>query len=361
MRIIVWILSLYPYQWRERYQDEMLALLEQHTITWKTSFDLLLGALDARLDPAYRGEEGFLLQRWHDRQFLSYIYISALAVFFTAINCWTLTIALLDTTYVNVPLDLVTVSGPSLSIYLLFIPLLINTILSLKNSVKKRSKSVMLYTLICLGCSIMFMYPIMNFEASLPQNFPFMLIISILTGISGFMALFTIGVRGAKQLKARQRRPVFFAFVIGFMIPIVSDLYQYMLMTNNIALLHLLLWTPYEAVPYLSIAALVMILADISWPKQGWRVMQGIGIMIALYTVIASAVVVIVDYNFLIVHSMLIMTFPDGLIFSSDILIVNTLVLISMLILILFALIRTFIIALQPKRRAMVMEQMTKY
>src|ERR1700730_364971 len=61
MTTVTWILNFYPRRWRERYQEEMLAVLEQHTISLVTLFDLLLGALDARLDPAYRTQEGFML------------------------------------------------------------------------------------------------------------------------------------------------------------------------------------------------------------------------------------------------------------------------------------------------------------
>jgi hypothetical protein len=49
-----WILALYPLAWRQRYQEEMLALLEQHQITWRTVVDLLLGAVVARLDPYFK-------------------------------------------------------------------------------------------------------------------------------------------------------------------------------------------------------------------------------------------------------------------------------------------------------------------
>lgn len=45
-----WLLRLYPRIWRERYENEMLALLEDHKITPATFFDLLLGALDANLN-----------------------------------------------------------------------------------------------------------------------------------------------------------------------------------------------------------------------------------------------------------------------------------------------------------------------
>jgi DNA-binding PadR family transcriptional regulator len=54
MRLVIWMLRLYPPAWRERYEAEMVALLEQHEITFFTVVDLLVGALDARLDPHYR-------------------------------------------------------------------------------------------------------------------------------------------------------------------------------------------------------------------------------------------------------------------------------------------------------------------
>ena len=42
-------LLLYPPAWRERYADEVLAVLEQHRVTLWTVFDVLLGAVDAHL------------------------------------------------------------------------------------------------------------------------------------------------------------------------------------------------------------------------------------------------------------------------------------------------------------------------
>ncbi|MBB6729956.1 hypothetical protein [Cohnella zeiphila] len=51
-----WLLRLYPRIWRERYEEEMLAMLEDHKITPATVFDLLIGAVDAHLN--YRRVEG---------------------------------------------------------------------------------------------------------------------------------------------------------------------------------------------------------------------------------------------------------------------------------------------------------------
>lgn len=61
-----WILRLYPAAWRERYQEEMQALLEMHTITVATAMDLLFGALNAWLDPVYPTKEGFVSQKFLD-------------------------------------------------------------------------------------------------------------------------------------------------------------------------------------------------------------------------------------------------------------------------------------------------------
>jgi DNA-binding PadR family transcriptional regulator len=79
MRPINWLLRLYPQSWRKRYEGEMLALLEQHTVTLTTFFDLLLGALDARLDPAYKTERGFFL--FKNKFMIAMTFLCAFAIF----------------------------------------------------------------------------------------------------------------------------------------------------------------------------------------------------------------------------------------------------------------------------------------
>lgn len=49
------LLRLYPRVWRERYGDELVALLEEHPATLGDLFDLFRGALDARLHPQVPG------------------------------------------------------------------------------------------------------------------------------------------------------------------------------------------------------------------------------------------------------------------------------------------------------------------
>lgn len=46
-----WLLRLYPLEWRARYGDEFAALLEEYPLSLLSLWDVLLGALDARLAP----------------------------------------------------------------------------------------------------------------------------------------------------------------------------------------------------------------------------------------------------------------------------------------------------------------------
>jgi hypothetical protein len=58
MPLATWLVTLYPRAWRRRYEEEMLALLEQHRVTLLTVLDLLFGMISARLNPAYRDDPG---------------------------------------------------------------------------------------------------------------------------------------------------------------------------------------------------------------------------------------------------------------------------------------------------------------
>ncbi len=49
------LLRLYPQAWRERYGDELLALLQDRPASLTDYLDLIRGALDARLHPQVRG------------------------------------------------------------------------------------------------------------------------------------------------------------------------------------------------------------------------------------------------------------------------------------------------------------------
>jgi len=54
------LLRLYPQRWRDRYETEVRAVLEDHPVRLITLADLIAGAIDARFDPAYKPEEGFM-------------------------------------------------------------------------------------------------------------------------------------------------------------------------------------------------------------------------------------------------------------------------------------------------------------
>jgi len=48
------LVSWHPRRWRDRYGEEMLAVLDQHQPTPRTVADLWASAVSAHLDPAYR-------------------------------------------------------------------------------------------------------------------------------------------------------------------------------------------------------------------------------------------------------------------------------------------------------------------
>ena len=86
MRLVMWMLRLYPPAWRERYEGEMAALLEQHEITLWTVVDLLVGALDARLDPHYhRARQLLPLRRFQSSWRL---LVAGFVVFWIALLPW---------------------------------------------------------------------------------------------------------------------------------------------------------------------------------------------------------------------------------------------------------------------------------
>ncbi len=74
-----YMLRLYPRTWRQRYEDEVLAMLEQYPCSFLDGVDLLCGALDAHLHP-HLGTTGMpLLERI--KQMLSLLRRSLLTIF----------------------------------------------------------------------------------------------------------------------------------------------------------------------------------------------------------------------------------------------------------------------------------------
>jgi hypothetical protein len=86
MKPDTWMLRLYPQAWRDRYEEEMTALLEQHDVTLATQFDLLLGALDTRLNPAFRSVNSLFL--FKNERKIATIFLCAYALFLFAMYNW---------------------------------------------------------------------------------------------------------------------------------------------------------------------------------------------------------------------------------------------------------------------------------
>ncbi len=92
-----WLLRLYPAAWRERYEEEFCALLDECPSNLSVIVDLLLGALDAHLSPQLDnrrtapmgitprgqtalmdGEPPFASLRWQARPWLLALGVAAL-------------------------------------------------------------------------------------------------------------------------------------------------------------------------------------------------------------------------------------------------------------------------------------------
>jgi hypothetical protein len=63
MKLAHYLLRLYPQQWRHRYEEELMDMLEQHPISLLDGIDLFLGALDAHLHPNL----GIAAMSWSER------------------------------------------------------------------------------------------------------------------------------------------------------------------------------------------------------------------------------------------------------------------------------------------------------
>lgn len=60
-----WLLRLYPRAWRDRYEEEFAALLEQCPFSLGDLFDIIVGAIDARMHPCVplQGGRAFMIGR----------------------------------------------------------------------------------------------------------------------------------------------------------------------------------------------------------------------------------------------------------------------------------------------------------
>lgn len=323
MRIVTWILNFYPRRWRERYQEEMLAVLEQHTISLTTILDLLLGALDARLDPAYRTKEGFMFHRLRDTRILSTIYIGALAIFLFSATLWTIlngSLAFQDnplggnTEAIASTASLVIIPGLSL------LALFVVAIATIKNVLKDRRFGTLIFALICLGLGIAGVFQ--ELPLSVGPDYPLMELIFAWLLIGGIAlciggGLFVTGVKGLQAIRKRQWWSVGFALAIDLLLPV--GLMSYILWgtagitpgttiqlppggflignTEFSSIANFITFLLFEMGPYLPLGALLLTLASNESSTRGWRVTRGFGIVFAFVLVVNLAAVVIWDVN----------------------------------------------------------------
>ncbi len=322
MRIVTWILNCYPHRWRERYQEEMLAVLEQHAISLTTILDLLLGALDARLDPAYRTKEGFMFHRLRDTRILSTIYIGALAIFLFSATLWTIlngSLAFQDnplggnTEAIASTASLVIIPGLSL------LALFVVAIATIKTVLRDRRFGTLIFALICFGLGIAGVFQGLPLSAG--PDYPLMELIFAWLLIGGIAlcvgaGLFVTGVKGLQAIRQSQWWSVGFALAIDLLLPacLISyglwgregtpggtmQLPQGSFLIGNVvfsSLANFIVYLLLEMGPYLLLGALLLTLASDESSTRGWRVTRGFGIVFAFVLVVNLAAVVIWDVN----------------------------------------------------------------
>ncbi len=322
MKAINWILRCYPPRWRERYQEEILALLEQHTITSKTILDLLLGALDARLDPTYRSKDGFMFQNIRDMRSLSIIYVCALTVFLFSVTFWLIlsgSLAFQD----NATGAITNALGSSCMFILpliALIALLYVAYAELKNSFQNCRWGVLLFALLCLILAFALLSDSISFFPG--PDFPLLdyipdLLIFVETILLFSVGLFVIGVKGLSLLKNHQGPLVFFALALVLLLPLGQFAYSLWGMTWDQAggTTHLpsgsfmvgntafssvtnFLWFLAQGIaPYLTLGGLLLALANDTLSPRSIRVTRNFGIFTQLLLAFYLAVVVIWGVN----------------------------------------------------------------
>ena len=322
MKVVTWILRCYPPRWRERYQEEIVAVLEQHTITSITLLDLLLGALDARLDPTYRSKEGFMFQNIRDTRSLSILYVCALIVFLFSSTFWlTLNGSL---AFQDNALGSLTETLGSICVFIVplvgLIALLCFAWIELKNSFRNRRWSILLFALLCLGLAIALFSNSITFPPA--PDFPLFVYIPDLLLVVEMVLLFStglfmLGVKGISLLRNGQGRLVFFVLALVLLLPLGLLAYSLWGMRGTslggtvflppgsftvgdvaFSSVGLFLWFIAQGIaPYLTLGGLLLALAHNPPSTQSLRAARGFGIFIALLLAINLVIILIWDVN----------------------------------------------------------------
>jgi len=322
VKFVIWILNCYPRRWREHYQEEMLALLEEHTITLRTGLDLLFGAIDVRLNPTYTVKEGFMFQRIRDVRSLSLLYLCVLAAFLFLISFWLVlgsSLSFQDNVVgaTTNMLGAICISAVSL---VSLIALLGIAGSSLLQSVKNRRWRSLLFALICLGLALGVFPRSISFPP--PLGFPLFVYIpdlllvfetALLLGVS----LFVTGVKGLGLLKSKQRRLIFLALLIDFLLPAFQYIYvlwgehtphpgeTFVLapgyfLVGNIAfssLFNFLQFLLNGFIPFFALGALLLTLASNPFSMREWRITRIFGVIMTLLLICDLSIVLIWDIN----------------------------------------------------------------
>jgi hypothetical protein len=286
MRNVTWILHCYPRRWRERYQEEMLALLEQHAITPKTALDLLLGALDARLNSIYRSKEGSMLQHIRDNRSLSIIYLFSVAVFLITMQFRLIIISTFTTSAFGFTLlpNLAYDSLPFIHLISL-IALLGITGTTINKAVKERQWGTLIFAVVCLGITVwmfpqsLLLYHLDSFSFNLLRLQ--MLFYAILYTLLFGCGLFLTGVYGLKLLRKRQGWPLLFALLI-FVLPPASFMLALNGNLRNSPAIMLLMFFCLLSAPFLPLSAFLLTLANGEVRRRGWQTARIVGSLLGL-------------------------------------------------------------------------------
>ncbi len=321
MKAINWILRCYPLRWRERYQEEILALLEQHTITSKTLLDLLLGALDARLDPRYRSKEGIMFQNIRDMRSLSIIYICALIVFLFSATFWLMLNGSLA--FQDNALGSTTETLGSICVFIVpligLIALLCIAYVELKNSLQHRRWGVPLFALLCLCLAPILLSNSISFPPS--SDFPLIvyipdLLLAVEMALLLSTGLFISGIKGLQLVMNGQKWLVFFVLLLELLLPLGQVAYSlwglhgnsggmvslapgYFLLGNVAfpSVASFLTYLTQGIAPYLTLGGLLLALVHDPLTTRGIHIAQRFGILIVLLLAFNLAIIVIWDVN----------------------------------------------------------------
>lgn len=361
MKMALWMLNCYPRRWRERYGEEMLALLEQHRITPKTVIDLFLGALDARLNSVYRSKGGLMLQNIRDNRTLALIYFCALAVFLLANTFWYLLIFLtVPFTFGGVTATIL--ASPLVNVIATLIPVVTLIALSgvvgviLGKTFKRVQWGTVTFALICLGvtfCLIWFFPALVSvprignisdinqianlngWQVALQEAILDAVVPALLFG----GGLFLTGVKALKLLREHRHLPILFALLVGLLAPasyvIFSWLWSWSHNPTQAPLSEWLLMCCWVSGVYLALSGLLLTLATSTVTKRGWQTARMWGALLTILLLGRLISIVVWD---------VFRWIEGGGVWIFDPLLIHALLLVIALALMVLALLRSFVL-----------------